>query len=74
MKVTRREYLSYVTTQTIGATISLLVFVAAIELSERLVEIPVVPLAMSSAAALPFNFPVSGRFVFTDDSQDARSE
>lgn len=62
--MTRREYLSYVVVQIIGAAINLLVFVVAIEWFDELRNAPVVPLAMGAALALVFNFGASSRFVF----------
>ena len=67
-KISGSEYFAYVVVQIIGATINLLVFVLAIELSENLVNVPVVPLAMGAALALLFNFSASSRFVFVDRS------
>ena len=63
-RMTGSEYFRYVVVQIIGATINLAVFVLAIELSEDLARIPVVPLAMGAALALLFNFSASSRFVF----------
>ena len=60
------EYFRYFAVQVIGAMINLGVFVLAIELSENLVNVPVVPLAMGAALALLFNFGASSRFVFAD--------
>ena len=62
--MTRREYLSYVVVQIIGAVINLAVFVAAIELFDELRNVPVIPLAMGAGLALIFNFGASSRFVF----------
>lgn len=62
--MTRREYLSYVVVQIIGAAINLLVFVVAIEWFDELRNAPVIPLAMGAALALVFNFGASSRFVF----------
>jgi putative flippase GtrA len=66
VRLSGREYLSYVTVQVIGALLNLLVFVAAIELVESLRSIPVVPLALGAAVALLFNFGASSRLVFAD--------
>jgi len=61
-----REYVSYATVQVIGSVINLAVFVAAIELVDGLVQVPVVPLAIGAAVALVFNFGASSRYVFVD--------
>lgn len=67
------EYFRYVVVQIIGAMINLAVFVLAIELSESLVTMPVVPLAMGAALALLFNFSASSRFVFVTDCPQSNS-
>ncbi len=74
VQMSGREYLSYVVVQVIGAMINLLVFIAAIELIDGLVKIPVIPLAMGAAVALPFNFIASSRFVFADSHSDTTKE
>ena len=74
VQMSGREYMSYVVVQVIGAMINLLVFVAAIELIDDLVEIPVIPLAMGAAVALLFNFCASSRFVFADNRDNKAEE
>jgi putative flippase GtrA len=69
VQMSGREYSSYVVVQIVGATINLLVFVAAIEFIEALRNIPVIPLAMGAAVALLFNYGASSRFVFNESSQ-----
>ena len=66
VKMSGSEYGAYFAVQIIGALINLGVFVLAIELSEDLANVPVVPLAMGAALALLFNFGASSRFVFAD--------
>ena len=67
--MTRREYLSYVVVQVIGAAINLLVFGVAITRFEALRSVPVVPLALGAALALAFNFVATSRFVFTQSRE-----
>ncbi len=69
VKMSGREYATYVIVQIVGAMINLLVFVAAIEFIESLRNIPVIPLAMGAAVALLFNYGASSRFVFDESSQ-----
>ena len=70
--MTRREYMSYVVVQVIGAAINLLVFVVAIEWFDELRAVPVIPLAMGAALALVFNFAASSRFVFARPGESGR--
>lgn len=74
VQLSGREYFSYVTVQVIGATINLLVFVAAIELVEALRNIPVIPLALGAGVALLFNFGASSRFVFAETDSGRTEE
>jgi putative flippase GtrA len=69
VKMSGREYATYVIVQIVGAMINLLVFVAAIEFIENLRNIPVIPLAMGAGVALLFNYGASSRFVFDKSSQ-----
>lgn len=69
VKMSGREYATYVIVQIVGAMINLLVFVAAIEFIESLRNIPVIPLAMGAGVALLFNYGASSRFVFDESSQ-----
>ena len=69
VKMSGREYATYVIVQIVGAMINLLVFVAAIEFIENLRNIPVIPLAMGAGVALLFNYGASSRFVFDESSQ-----
>jgi putative flippase GtrA len=69
VKMSGREYATYVVVQVIGAMINLLVFVAAIELIENLRNNPVIPLAMGAGVALLFNYGASSRFVFDESSR-----
>jgi len=66
VRMSGREYMSYVLVQVIGAMINLLVFVAVIELVASLKALPVIPLALGAGVALLFNFGASRRFVFAD--------
>ena len=65
VRMTSREYTSYIAVQVIGALINLSVFAAVIEFVPDLVEMPVIPLAVGAAVALVFNFGASSRFVFS---------
>ena len=66
VRMSGREYTSYLLVQLIGAVINLSVFVAVIEFVPELAAIPVIPLAVGAAAALLFNFSASSRFVFSE--------
>jgi len=66
VRMSGREYTSYLLVQVIGAVINLSVFVAAIEFVPRLANTPVIPLALGAAVALIFNFNASSRFVFSE--------
>lgn len=65
VRMSGREYTSYLFVQIIGAVINLSVFVVVIEYVPALARIPVIPLAIGAAAALLFNFSASSRFVFS---------
>jgi putative flippase GtrA len=58
------EYLRYLTTQSFGAGISLLIFVALLWRWPVLQSMLIVPLAIGSICALCFNFYIMDRFVF----------
>ena len=74
VRMSSREYTSYVAVQVIGALINLSVFAAVIELVPGLTKIPVIPLAVGAAVALMFNFSASSRFVFSNArNQKAKS-
>ena len=66
VRMSSREYTSYVAVQVIGALINLSVFAAVIELVPDLTKMPVIPLAVGAAVALMFNFSASSRFVFSN--------
>ena len=68
IRMSSREYTSYLSVQVIGALINLSVFAAVIEFVPGLVKIPVIPLAVGAAVALMFNFGASNRFVFSDST------
>jgi len=70
VKISGREYTSYVLVQVIGAVINLAVFVAVIESFPTLEKMPVIPLAIGAAVALIFNFGASSRFVFSERPDD----
>ena len=61
---TRREYSGYFVVQLVGAVINLAVYVLTIELVPALATIPVLPLAIGAAVALPANFLLARRFVY----------
>lgn len=65
VRMSGREYTSYLLVQVIGAVINLSVFVAVIEFVPGLVRAPVIPLAIGAAVALLFNYSASSRFVFS---------
>ena len=65
VRMSGREYTSYLLVQIIGAVINLSVFVAVIEFVPSLAKLPVIPLALGAAVALMFNFSASSRFVFS---------
>jgi putative flippase GtrA len=66
VRMSGREYTSYLLVQIIGAVINLSVFVAVIEFVPELAATPVIPLAVGAAVALMFNFSASSRFVFSE--------
>lgn len=65
VRMSGREYASYLLVQIIGAAINLSVFIAAIEFVPSLAKLPVIPLALGAAVALVFNFSASSKFVFS---------
>lgn len=65
VRMSGREYTSYLSVQVIGALINLSVFAAVIEFVPGLATMPVIPLAVGAAVALMFNFGASSRFVFS---------
>jgi len=66
VRMSSREYTSYLSVQVIGALINLSVFAAVIEFVPGLAKVPVIPLAVGAAVALIFNFSASNRFVFSE--------
>jgi putative flippase GtrA len=66
VRMSGREYTSYLSVQVIGALINLSVFAAVIEFVPGLAKVPVIPLALGAAVALIFNFSASNRFVFSE--------
>lgn len=66
VRMSGREYTSYLLVQVIGAVINLSAFVAVIEFVPHLAKAPVIPLALGAAVALMFNFSASSRFVFSE--------
>lgn len=66
VRMSGREYTSYLLVQIIGAVINLSIFILVIEFVPELARIPVIPLAIGAAAALLFNFSASSQFVFSE--------
>jgi putative flippase GtrA len=69
-----REYGAYVGAQIVGAAINLGTYVLVILVFPGVAQVPVVPLAVGSAAALGFNYAASSRWVFaaTATARDPR--
>ena len=63
-----REYSGYFGVQLIGAFINLADYVLAIELYPELATLPIIPLAIGAAVALPSNFFLARRFVYRHTS------
>ena len=70
IRMSGREYTSYLLVQVIGAVINLSVFVAMIEFVPILAKTPVIPLALGAAVALMFNYSASSRFVFSESRNE----
>jgi putative flippase GtrA len=60
----KKEYVFYLTIQSVGAALNFGVFLALIQWSPALRQIPVIPLAGGALVALVFNFTMSCKFVF----------
>ncbi len=71
-KNARREYGTYLLTQTVGTTINLGGFALLIELVPSLARIPVIPLAGGGILAMVFNYFAARRWVFVDPDAPAR--
>jgi putative flippase GtrA len=68
----RKEYGTYLLTQTVGATINLGGFALLIELVPSLARIPVIPLAGGGILAMVFNYFAARRWVFVNPDAPAR--